>query len=319
MAAAPAALGFAAAPSVAAAAEDWLRHLAGERRVARHTLDAYARDLRDFFVFLTGHLGGEPDFDALTALRQSDFRAWLARRHGSEYAATSTARAQSAVRGFFRHLQRHNLADNGAVGVMRGPKLPHSVPKPVSEEGTANLLEAAEERDGAPWIGLRDVAVLTLLYGCGLRIDEALGLDAGQAPKGDIMMVRGKGQKERMVPVLAAVRDAIDAYRAACPHALTPGTPLFRGVRGKRLQAGIVQKRMRDLRRALGLPETATPHALRHAFATHLLAAGGDLRTIQELLGHASLSTTQRYTEVDTAQLLAAYDRAHPRARASGS
>jgi integrase/recombinase XerC len=314
MAAAPAALGFPAAPPLAAAAEDWLRQLAGERRMSRHTIAAYARDLRAFLAFLAGHLGGEPDFAALSALRQSDFRAWLARRHGADFAAASTARAQSAVRAFFRHLQRAGLAENGAVGVMRGPRLPHSVPRPVSIDGARDLLAAAEENDGAPWLGLRDTAVFTLLYGCGLRIDEALRLDAEQAPAGDLMTIRGKGEKDRLVPVLPVVREAIAAYRAACPYALTAGTPLFRGARGKRLQAGIVQRRMRDLRRALGLPESATPHALRHAFATHLLAGGGDLRTIQELLGHASLSTTQRYTEVDTAQLLAVYDRAHPRA-----
>jgi integrase/recombinase XerC len=319
MAATESRLGFAAAPELAGAAEAWAQWLRGERRMSAHTLNAYLADLRDFLAFLTGHLGQEPDFAALTTLRQTDFRAWLARRHGEHYAPTSTARALSAVRAFFRHLQRDGHVENGAIGVLRGPRLPHSVPRPVSAEGAQSLIDAAAEESDVPWIAARDTAVFTLLYGCGLRIAEALGLNAEQAPRGDVLTVLGKGNKQRQTPVLPVVREAIDAYRALCPHPLTTGEPLFRGARGGRLQAGIVQRRMRHLRRALNLPESATPHALRHAFATHLLGNGGDLRAIQELLGHASLSTTQRYTAVDTAALLEVYDRAHPRSTPAGA
>ncbi len=310
-------LGFAAAPDLAQAVEAWLGWLAAERRMSPHTVDAYGGDLRDFLIFLADHLGDLPDFAALANLRQADFRAWLARRHRDEKAATSTARALSAVRNFFRHLQRNGRLENGAISVMRGPKVPNSVPRPLDVAGARNLIDAAEEAD-EPWVARRDVAIFTLLYGCGLRIAEALGLDGRDAPRGDVMTVRGKGNKERLVPVLPVVRAAIDDYRAACPLGIGQDDPLFRGVRGGRLAAGMVQRRMRALRRQLGLPESATPHALRHSFATHLLAAGGDLRTIQELLGHASLAATQRYTAVDLGSLLKTYENAHPRARKAG-
>lgn len=202
--------------------------------------------------------------------------------------------------------------------MLRTPRLPHGIPKALAEDEACDAIAAIEDADTAPWVGKRDRAMFTLLYGCGLRIGEALSLDRHQAPRGDTMAVTGKGNKQRLVPVLPAVAEAIADYLAACPHPLKPDDPLFVGVRGGRLQAGIVQRRMRDLRRELGLPETATPHALRHSFATHLLAGGGDLRTIQELLGHASLSTTQRYTAVDGGRLAAVYRDAHPRARLRG-
>jgi len=303
-----------AAADLSQAVAGWQRWLANERRAADHTADAYLRDLNGFLAFLADHLGGPPDLAALSDLAVGDFRAWLARRATGAHKKTSTARALSSVRSFFRYLDRAGLASNDAIRAVRGPKLPHSVPKPLTETEAAEALDHTAKLGSAPWVGCRDVAVLTLLYGCGLRIDEALGLDRRDAPTGDAMVIAGKGGKERVVPVLPAVRAAIDDYIAACPHDLAPDGPLFIGVRGKRLGARTVQLLMQRLRARLGLPESATPHALRHSFATHLLAAGGDLRTIQELLGHASLSTTQRYTDVDADALMKVYDQAHPRA-----
>ncbi|MEE9140908.1 MAG: tyrosine recombinase XerC [Alphaproteobacteria bacterium] len=302
-------------PDVAEAVSGWRAWLEHERRSSPHTVAAYARDLSAFLAFLVEHLGRPPGLGDLEDLRPADFRAWLARRARDGFGRTSTARATSVVRGFFRHLERGGKARNAVVAGLRTPKLPRTVPKPLSPEDAADAVATVGELSGTPWIALRDVALLTLLYGCGLRIDEALSLDRRDAPSGETITITGKGRKQRMVPVLPAVATAVKAYLAACPYALAAGDPLFVGARGKRLQAGVVQRQMRVLRRRLGLPETATPHALRHSFATHLLSAGGDLRAIQELLGHASLSTTQRYTEVDSERLMAVHARAHPRAR----
>lgn len=307
---------FLAAGDAQAAAENWYRWLAKEKRFSRHTLRAYAQDLAAFLAFLSAHLGGAASLDDLRGLRQSDFRAWLARRRSDGLEAASLARSLSAVRSFFRRLQRDGLVDNPAAGLIRTPKLPHSVPKPLSVPAARQMIDTLDEAEAAaPWLQARDAAILTLLWGAGLRLGEALGLDGDQLPKSDSLTVTGKGNKQRIVPVLPVVREALAAYARLCPYAIGSGTPLFYGARGKRLDPAIVQKAMRNARRALGLPETATPHALRHSFATHLLAAGGDLRTIQELLGHASLATTQRYTEVDAEALLRVYDSAHPRAR----
>jgi len=301
--------------AVRAAADAWHTWLAHERRASRHTLDAYDRDLAAFFRFLAGHLGGPPGLDDLAALRVADFRAYLAARRAAGLADSSVARAMSALKSFFHHLERSGGVGNPVVANVRAPRRPHSVPRPLSEAAAKAALEEVASLSEAPWVGRRDVALLTLLYGCGLRIGEALGLDRRQAPRGEAMVIRGKGNKERLVPILPVVAEAVDDYLAACPFSLEPDDPLFVGVRGKRLQPGVVQKQVRRLRARLDLPETATPHALRHSFATHLLAGGGDLRTIQELLGHASLSTTQRYTEIDAARLLDVHRRAHPRAR----
>jgi integrase/recombinase XerC len=311
---------------VAAAARSWLDRLKNERRVSPHTLAAYARDADAFVSFLADHIGGEPDLAALKALRPADFRAWLAKRvtHG-KFEHSSTARALSALRSLFLHLDRAGLVHNAALSAVKSPKLPKSVPKPLTEGETFDLLDNAELDASEPWIGRRNAAVLMLLYGCGLRIAEALSLTAesgralsvAEAPKGGTMTITGKGRKQRMVPVLPAVREAVAAYIEACPHALAPEAALFVGVRGGPLHPRIVQGLIQKLRPLLGLPETATPHALRHSFATHLLAGGGDLRTIQELLGHASLSTTQRYTAVDAKKLLDVYDEAHPRAKST--
>jgi integrase/recombinase XerC len=305
----------AAASDLADAAKAWRRWLAAERRSSDHTTDAYLRDLNHFLVFMTGHLGEPPTIAALANLAPADFRAWLARRAMDGMEKTSTARALSAVRSFYRHLARTGLAENAAIEGVRGPRLPRSVPKALTVIEAADALSLTGQIDTRTWVGKRDLAILTLLYGAGLRIDEALRLDRGDAPAGETMRITGKGGKERLVPVLPVVRAAIDDYLAGCPHPLRKTDPLFVAIRGGRLGARAVQGLMQTLRARLGLPATATPHALRHSFATHLLAAGGDLRAIQELLGHASLSTTQRYTAVDAEGLLAVYEAAHPRAR----
>jgi integrase/recombinase XerC len=293
----------------------WQRWLADERRCSPHTCEAYGRDLDGFLRFLAGHIGGAPDLRDLESLKPLDFRAWLARLTDSGLERTSTARALSVVRGFFAWLERNDLAANHSIRALRTPKIPHSVPKALSVGEAAEVIDMAGTTAADDWIGLRDIAILTLLYGCGLRIAEALSLTRAEAPSGDAITVTGKGNKQRMVPILPIVRDAIDAYLNACPWRTDSGDPLFVGARGGPLNARIVQRQMQTLRGLLGLPETATPHALRHSFATHLLAMGGDLRSIQELLGHASLSTTQRYTEVDAGRLLEEYRATHPRAR----
>ena len=301
-------------PGLRQAATDWYGWLLSERRLAEHTLAAYARDLNAFLVFTGEHVGGGLNLDRLASLESADFRAWLSRRTMSGLAKSSTARALSAVRSFYRFLDRRGLAHNAAIGTLRTPKQDRTVPKPLSASEAAGLIDRTQTAHPEAWIACRDTAVLLLLYGCGLRIAEALGLVRGEAPAGDTLIVRGKGGKERLVPVLPVVREAVDAYLAACPYALGEDEPLFVGARGGRLNPRLVQRLVQRLRGLLGLPETATPHALRHSFATHLLSSGGSLREIQELLGHASLSTTQRYTAVDAEQMLRIYDDAHPRA-----
>ena len=309
-------LAFTAEPAVIAVIDDWRAWLAHERRISGHTLDGYGRDLRKFLQFITGHLGYPPGLQDLEALKPRDFRGYLASRHAEGLARSSTARAMSTLRNFFRFMERRGIVENAAIGAIKTPKVPHSVPKALTMEDALTTVITVGDLSDEPWIGKRDTAVMLLLYGCGLRIGEALGLDRGQAPEDeDSIVVTGKGDKQRLVPVLPVVSSAIRDYVEACPFDLAPDGPLFVGKRGKRLRARVIQRQMGILRARLGLPETATPHALRHSFATHLLAGGGDLRTIQELLGHASLSTTQRYTEVDAGRLKAVYDDAHPRAR----
>lgn len=307
-----------ASPELATLAESWCRWLKAERRLAARTELAYRRDLLSFLRFLAGHRAARVSAPELAGLRLSDFRAWLAWRHGEGLARTSTARAIAAVRSFFRFLDRRHGLHNPALQAMRTPRLPHRIPRPLAEDDARDLVAGAQVEARELWQGLRDRALLMLLYGAGLRIGEALALDRrdlGVDPR-DLrgLRVRGKGGKERLVPILPAVAEAIAAYLAACPSPPLPDEPLFKGARGGRLQPSVVQRQVRVLRAGLGLPETATPHALRHSFATHLLGAGADLRAIQELLGHASLSTTQGYTEVDGKRLLALYAKAHPRA-----
>ena len=308
--------------NVETAREAWRDWLKSERRLAAHTLVAYEHDVATFLGFMTGYLGKPPTLDALGKLKPAEFRAWLAERARQGLARTSTARAFSSVRSFFQFLDRRGLAHNASIGAIQTPKLPRSVPKALSERDMEELLEAPSEQEREAWLDLRDAAVLLLLYGAGLRIGEALGLSKGVVEDllktgRDTLAVTGKGNKTRLVPLLPQALEALRVYRDACPWlaARGPGEAFFVGARGGALDPAIVQKRVRDIRRGLGLAESVTPHALRHSFATHLLGAGGDLRTIQELLGNASLSTTQRYTDVDAARLTAVYRAAHPRAK----
>ncbi len=298
-----------------AARQSFLQWLEHERRAAALTVEAYGSDLADFLGFLTGHLGAEPDTRALAELTAADFRAWLAAAHAAGLTAATRARQLAAVRGFYRFLARRHGVENPAIRLIATPRSRRPAPRPLPPpDARAVSTEIGEHSDSAV-VQARDVALFTLLYGCGLRIAEALGLDVRDAPlPGSSAMLRitGKGGKERIVPVLPIVREAVAAWLARHPDR-QPGSPLFVGVRGGRLDPAVAQRTMRQFRRTRGLPEHATPHALRHSFATHLLAAGGDLRSIQELLGHASLSTTQRYTEVETHQLLEVWSRAHPR------
>ncbi len=306
---------FAAADDMRAAIGLWAAWLAGERRASAHTIAAYGRDLAFFLDFLTDHLGEPPSLAAIDALRPADFRAYLARRAQDHVERSSLARGLSVLRGFVRFLQRRGLASTTALAALRSPKLPVSVPKPLTVEDATSAVDTVGDLARNGWQAKRDIAILALLYGCGLRLAEALGLSRGEAPLSETLVVTGKGRKQRQLPVLPAVRTAVAEYLAACPYAPPKDGPLFVGARGGPLNPRSVQRQMEALRGVLGLPETATPHALRHSFATHLLGAGGDLRAIQELLGHASLSTTQRYTAVETERLLAIYDAAHPRAR----
>lgn len=305
-----------AAPDLHARFLEWQDWLAHERRASPHTLVGYARDLFDFLAFQAEHRGGLVTLSRLDALSPADTRAWLSRRNSRGVGQASNARALSALRSFLRWLQKHELIEGRAITGLRTPRQPKSLPKALTAGEAREAVETVGELSQADWLGKRDAAVLLLLYGCGLRIGEALSLTRDAAPKKSQQSLRvlGKGRKERLVPLLPVVTQAIADYLAACPHAVPPEGPLFLGARGGALGPRIIQKRMQQLRALLGLPQDATPHALRHSFATHLLAGGGNLRAIQELLGHASLSTTQRYTAVDAAALLQVYDKAHPRA-----
>jgi len=302
---------------LAAARRAWLEQLKGERRLAPKTLEAYERDTRQFLQFLTGHLGSPPGLADIAELKTLDYRAFLTRRRAGGAGARTLGRGLAGIRSFMRYLERQGLANAAAATGLRAPRQPKSLPKPLTTADARKAVDASEQLHAEPWIAARNAAVLTLLYGCGLRIGEALDLtgEALRDRRDKAIAITGKGSKTRMVPLLPVVFDAVDLYRRLCPWDLELDQPLFRGARGGALQPGVLQRDMRALRGALGLPETATPHALRHSFATHLLGSGGDLRTIQELLGHASLSTTQVYTGVDTARLLDVYRNAHPRAR----
>jgi len=293
----------------------WFAHLTHERGATANTLDAYERDLRQFLAWLKSDLGHAPCLADLARLDAKRFRAFMASRRRSGFAGRSLARTMSALRAFFRWLEAQEIAKYRGVLQVTMPMVPHGIPKPLTVEKAAAVVDggAAAELD---WVAARDTAVLLLLYGCGLRISEALSLLRKDAPLPgrDVLRIVGKGGKERLVPVLPIAQAAVARYIDLCPYQLDPDGPLFLGAKGGRMSPRIAQLLMERLRGELGLPATATPHALRHSFATHLLSAGADLRQIQELLGHASLSTTQAYTEVDRARLLAVYDKAHPRA-----
>jgi integrase/recombinase XerC len=292
----------------------WITHLRSERGLSANTLEAYSRDTRQFLGFLGAQLGHAPCLADLERLDTKMLRRFMAvRRRGS--VSRSLARTLSALRQLFRWLEAQGLVENRAILQLASPKVPHSLPKPLTVGKASDVMEGAQADE--EWIAARDTAVLLLLYGSGLRITEALGIQAKDAPAGDreVLRIKGKGGKERLVPVLAIVRAAVGRYLRLCPYPLEPDDVLFRGAKGGPLSPRIIQLAMERLRGELGLPATATPHALRHSFATHLLSAGADLRQIQELLGHASLSTTQVYTQVDRERLLAVYDAAHPRSR----
>ncbi|MEJ1161877.1 tyrosine recombinase XerC [Prosthecomicrobium sp. N25] len=304
-----------AAPDLAAAVQDWLRHLGAERRYSPKTLEAYERDARQFLSFLTGHLGEPPRIAALSDLRPADVRAFLARRRHEGLEARSLGRALAGVRSLVRFLERRDGVNAAPFAAVRAPKPGKSLPKPLEAGPALRLVDARESLAEEPWVAARDAAVLGLLYGAGLRISEALALTRAAAPiAAESLRVTGKGGKTRVVPILPAIRRGVLDYLKLCPWPLEPEGPLFVGVKGGPLSPRVVQLAVERLRGALGLPDSATPHALRHSFATHLLAGGADLRSIQELLGHASLSTTQVYTGVDTARLIEIYRKTHPRA-----
>jgi len=292
----------------------WLDHQRALRGAAANTITAYQGDVAEFLVFITLHKGAPQGLGALAAITTSDMRAWMAHARSESVGARSLARKLSAVKSFVRWLAEREGFEPTAVLATRSPKFQRKLPRPLSVEAAKNVLETAELQSMTPWIAARDRAVITLLYGCGLRISEALSLTGADAPLPGALRITGKGGKERLVPVLPAAVQAVSEYTRACPHPIEADGPLFLGARGGALSPRAIQGVMANVRAQLGLPASATPHAMRHSFATHLLNAGGDLRTIQELLGHASLSTTQAYTGVDTARLMEVYARAHPKA-----
>ena len=295
---------------------DWLASLAHERRASKHTLRAYGDDLARFLGFLVEHKGRTPDEKMLAKLLPADMRAFITKRRNEGLGGRGVQRALAAVRSFFRYLAREGILENAAPRAVKTPRVPKSLPRPLSENDAARTLQEAETHD-VEWLAARDVALLTLLYGAGLRISEALGLKRGDVPFGTSLSVVGKGRKERSVPLLPAVREAVEHYVALVPFAIARDGPLFVSRRGKPMSAREAQGLMQRLRSRLGLPERATPHALRHSFATHLLSNGGELRAVQELLGHASLATTQTYTEIDAKKMMDVYEQAHPRGKAA--
>ncbi|WP_426612675.1 tyrosine recombinase XerC [Bradyrhizobium sp. McL0616] len=305
-------------PSIAQEMTRWLSHLGSERRLSPKTLEAYGRDLRQCLDFLSNHWGERVTLKRFAALEATDIRAFMAMRRADDIAGRSLMRALAGLRSFGRFLEREGKGKVGALSAIRAPKVAKTLPKPIQMAAAKRLADADERagEDRETWILVRDAAVMALLYGSGLRISEALGLKRREVPRageGDVLIVTGKGNKTRMVPVLQNVLALIDEYVATCPYALPPEGPIFLGARGGPLSPRIIQLAMERLRGALGLPDSATPHALRHSFATHLLSRGGDLRAIQELLGHSSLSTTQIYTGIDSERLLEVYASAHPR------
>ncbi|MDW4499523.1 tyrosine recombinase XerC [Sulfitobacter sp. D35] len=301
-------------PAAHDALQAWLAAQSALKGAAENTVTAYRGDVVEFLAFMTAHKAEPQGLGALARITVSDMRAWMARMRGAGLGSRSLARKLSAVKAFYRWLAEREGFEPTAVLATRGPKFQKKLPRPLSETAARDIIERVESQSDISWIAARDVAVLTLLWGCGLRISEALGLKAEDAPLASSLRIHGKGGKERVVPVLPVARQAVDEYLQLCPHPARTGDPLFRAVRGGALNPRTIQKVMAEARMACGLPASATPHAMRHSFATHLLDAGGDLRAIQELLGHASLSTTQAYTAVDTARLMEVYRNAHPKA-----
>ncbi|WP_300519696.1 tyrosine recombinase XerC [Aliiroseovarius sp.] len=298
-----------------AALSAWIDHMRALDNAAENTLKAYQTDLVGFLTFLGEHLGGPQGRGALAGVVLRDMRAWMAHERAAGSSARTLARKLSAVKNFYRWLSDHDDFDATAVLSTRAPKFTNKLPRPLAADAAMRVIETTGVQARQDWVGARDMAVVTLMYGCGLRVSEALGLTGADMPLPEVLRITGKGGKVRMVPVLPVAREAVEAYVSLCPHPMEADVALFRGVRGGALGARQVQKAVEASRLQLGLPASATPHAMRHSFATHLLNAGGDLRAIQELLGHASLSTTQAYTAVDAARLMDIYDAAHPRAR----
>ena len=301
-------------PALTSALAKWLDHCRALGGASDNTIKAYQSDVISFLAFMTQHHGGVQGLGPLSKITVSDMRSWMASERARGVGARSLARSLSAVKTFYRWLSDREGFEATAMLSTRSPKFTKKLPRPLAIDAATAMIETVELQTRDGWVAARDVAVVTLLYGCGLRISEALGLTGADVPLPPVMRIKGKGGKERVVPVINAARDAVDAYLKLSPHQVEPNSPLFRGVRGGALNPRMVQKVMEKSRLQLGLPATATPHAMRHSFATHLLTAGGDLRAIQELLGHASLSTTQAYTAVDTAHLMDVYNRTHPKA-----
>ncbi len=301
-------------PALTDALASWLDHARALDGAAPNTLTAYQGDVLGFLAFMTQHKGAQQGLGPIADVSIRDMRSWMSHERGRGISARSMARALSAVKSFYKWLAKREGFEATAVLSTRAPKFQKKLPRPLSEDAAREMITTVEMQHLEPWIAARDSAVVTLLYGCGLRISEALGLTGADVPLPDTLVIKGKGGKERIVPVLSAAKEAVMAYTRICPHPIEPDSPLFRGARGGALNQRLVQKVMEKSRLQLGLPASATPHAMRHSFATHLLTAGGDLRAIQELLGHASLSTTQGYTAVDSAQLMDVYNRAHPKA-----
>jgi integrase/recombinase XerC len=293
----------------------WQAWLQDERRASPNTIASYQFDLASLMNFLGDYRGGRIKLATLAGLSLTDFRAWLAHSATENLGAASRARAVAGVRNFFRWLDRSGCLHNEAIGLLKTPKTPRRLPRPVSIASAKDIVALAKNEQRDTWVGLRDEALFTLLYGAGLRISEALNLTHADLQQGDRLTVTGKGNKQRSVPLLPIVQETLQRYQKACPYPQTAKAPVFVGARGEKLNPGVAQRDLRHLRRDLNLPDSVTPHALRHSFATHLLAAGADLRSLQELLGHSSLSTTQLYTQVDAGQLAATYKLAHPRAK----
>ena len=289
---------------------DWLGH---ERQLANNTQTAYLHDLEVFMSFMAKHLGGAVRLIDLQNLSTRDFRAYMTSVQLSGLSKSSIARAISTIKNFFRYLEQQISVKNDSINLLKSPKLPHSIPKALTVNDAKTSLKASKILAKSPWVGLRDMAILHLLYGCGLRISEAINMNGDEIPITETITITGKGGKQRLVPILPEVRGAIENYINVCPYIIKSDSPLFFGTQGKRLNPAIIQRTMRTIQGLVGLPSTATPHALRHSFGTHLLLSGADLRAIQELLGHTSLSTTQRYTEVNSAHLIEVHKKAHPR------
>ncbi|KEG21346.1 tyrosine recombinase XerC [Bartonella bacilliformis] len=302
--------------AVLAARQSWLESLVHIHRMATRTVAAYERDTRQFLSFLCQHLGQKPTYHDLANLQVADLRSYMAHRRKQMVSSRSLSRNMASIRSFFNYLSRENLVDVPAAKLVRTPKYAKSLPKTLTIKAALNIVKQGNQQEDEPWITARNAAVLTLLYGCGMRISEALALTPKQFsdPNVTSLSIVGKGGKTRLVPVIKAVYESVETYLKCCPYPLGDNQPMFRGTKGGPLQPAIIQRAVQNLRTRLGLPKTATPHALRHSFATHLLSRGGNLRIIQELLGHASLSTTQVYTAIDTDRLLDIYQKAHPRA-----